>query len=588
MEELGLDKDEFQRELAEVHLRQQMRNEQRAGYYLNSGLKVHPLTEAQRSKIRLQMSQEQLDILEKYTMYQMRSQFHNQRYLENTDWAFSGLHIDYGYQRSDWRGRRSQALYCGCGRRLKYQFEIKSKSTGRKKFLGSTHFCEELHIPQSVANEIKKGISWIDLYADEILVAYQAGERFPIKKYQLALKLSAFPEEAKKFKARCADYAAVNLPLFHNDLARLNSILEAKRSALFSEELRTTKIVNQVRANQTEPVQLKELQQVRYGAEQKPIRSQGRQTEMLQRDNQQTTRPKYGLVKGPIKLIDKLLGSEVEQYDGFKNLVKEQNQANIEIKSLFSLVVLKKSQKQQFANSYVAPLNLLQATDIERTGLGYLHAELIYSKNQAQQLMEKLRQRNVKREGLTIDEQQVIHATSERIVFKERRPIVPRHSATVKATVTPRIKSKPNVKSAKRKNQKTIAKTKNKARTKGMMQTETKPQTAKAVKSLPFAKTEAYMKLYVRRLQHPQYGMDSKLLYRAVNLENLFLTTLGECSTYEVEQVVPKAFQQTMQLLDSVFEAIESKNTVQTDQDLKRLNWLIKDFRVQIKNSRMA
>jgi hypothetical protein len=146
------------------------------------------------------------------------------------------------------------------------------------------------------------------------------------------------------------------------------------------------------------------------------------------------------------------------------------------------------------------------------------------------------------------------------------------------------MKRQPKVKSIKRKKQKTVAKTKSKA----VVHTGTKSQSARIIKSAPFAETEAYMKLYVRRLQHPQYGMDSKLLYRAVNLENLFLTTLGECSTYEVEQVVPKAFQQIMQLLDAIFEAIEHKKAVQTDQDLKRLNWLIKDFRVQIKDSRMA
>jgi hypothetical protein len=213
-----------------------------------NGLIVYALTDEERSKIMLGMSAAQLDTLEKYTMLAIRSRFHTERYLENTDWVFAGLHIDYGYQRSDWKGRKkSHALYCQCNRPVKYQYEIKSIRTKKSVYLGNKHFCDHLGIPLRVANEIKHGVNKINIYMDEILVAYRRGERFPQELYNRALKLGVFDSQTKKLYERCKDYQRVDLPLFHNDFNALERIVSKRESELFAEQNHTQKAVQRVR-----------------------------------------------------------------------------------------------------------------------------------------------------------------------------------------------------------------------------------------------------------------------------------------------------------------------------------------------------
>ncbi|WP_225047873.1 hypothetical protein [Lacticaseibacillus kribbianus] len=214
----------------------------------SSGLKVYALGDDERSDIMLTMNKAQLKVLEKYTMLKIRSTFHTNRYLENTDWAFYGLRIDYGYQRSDWTGHhRREELHCDCGRRIKFQYEIRSVKTGKKHYLGIKHFCDHLGIPQSVANEIKNGVNKINIYQDEILVLWRRGVRFPDALYQRALRLGVLDDgKSAKLAQRCADYGEVDLPLFHNDQAALERLVSQRESELFAEQNQLQRAVRQV------------------------------------------------------------------------------------------------------------------------------------------------------------------------------------------------------------------------------------------------------------------------------------------------------------------------------------------------------
>ena len=44
-----------------------------------------------RDKILNTLSPKQIDALNEFRMYEMKSQFHNNHYLETTDWIFSGV-----------------------------------------------------------------------------------------------------------------------------------------------------------------------------------------------------------------------------------------------------------------------------------------------------------------------------------------------------------------------------------------------------------------------------------------------------------------------------------------------------------------
>lgn len=69
----------------------------------------------------------------------------------NLSWEFVALNIDDEYE----RGVHSQ-LKCACGRPLKYQFVIESKSKQQEIRLGIQHFKDHLGISQQVAEEIKR------------------------------------------------------------------------------------------------------------------------------------------------------------------------------------------------------------------------------------------------------------------------------------------------------------------------------------------------------------------------------------------------------------------------------------------------
>lgn len=222
-----------------------------------NGLKVPTLSDERRSEIIRTMTAQQLMILEKYTMLKARSKFHTERYLNNTDWEFYGLRIDYSYRDPKWSHRnRRQMLYCDCNRQLKFQYELRSRTTGRKLFLGIKHFCDHLGIPQSVANEIKKGVNEINIYTDAILIAFQRGERFPKNFYLRACELEIEEITTGKAAERYADHYRANLPLFNYDSNRLKRLVNLRELEL-SEECRRLKLERehqQQQSEQKEPV----------------------------------------------------------------------------------------------------------------------------------------------------------------------------------------------------------------------------------------------------------------------------------------------------------------------------------------------
>jgi hypothetical protein len=101
-----------------------------------------------------------------------RSYFSNvlAKYKGTKDWAFYG-YIDHGRVRPD--------ITCECGKRLRHQYILVNRKTKEKRNIGSTHFIEELQIPEHIAKEVMRGIHEINHDLDELLQKYESGWELP-------------------------------------------------------------------------------------------------------------------------------------------------------------------------------------------------------------------------------------------------------------------------------------------------------------------------------------------------------------------------------------------------------------------------
>ena len=185
--------------------------------------KIIALTRQQREAILQHLTANQVQALSEFTRYAMLSRFHTHHYLKQTDWEFQGMVIDPWYQRQ--HDHPGDNLYCDCGRRLKNQFILRSRTTGRQLFLGISHFQQHASIPHKVAREIQAGINEINLYMDSILLAYQAGRRFPKKIFQFVVAQQGFKNhEGTILYQRCNLFSQVDLPLHQRDYQDLQTL----------------------------------------------------------------------------------------------------------------------------------------------------------------------------------------------------------------------------------------------------------------------------------------------------------------------------------------------------------------------------
>ncbi|MBD7895554.1 hypothetical protein H9564_07600 [Limosilactobacillus sp. Sa3CUN2] len=186
--------------------------------------KLVTLTYQRRIAILSQLTAEQVAALNEFTRYALLSQFHTWHYLKNTDWEFAGLVIDPYYERAS--SHRGENLYCDCGRRLKNQFILRSRSSGRQLKLGITHFQQHASIPEKVAKEIQAGVNEIHLYMDSILQRYVAGHSFPHAAFDYAVKHGGFTNrESTILYQRCQLFANVDLPLYQTDELALRQLV---------------------------------------------------------------------------------------------------------------------------------------------------------------------------------------------------------------------------------------------------------------------------------------------------------------------------------------------------------------------------
>lgn len=171
-------------------------------------------------KVIKKLPAEKREFISRQHKYQLRSYFLNKNYSFSDDWEFIAFNTDYNY----YDKQRSLNLKCECGRKLKYQYVIKSLSKNKTLKLGISHFKDHLNISDELAYEIKKGITEVDLAINELLWLCDTGVSFPIdlwEKYLFAIykyqKMSPSFRLNKTLLERINNFKQADVPIFISD-----------------------------------------------------------------------------------------------------------------------------------------------------------------------------------------------------------------------------------------------------------------------------------------------------------------------------------------------------------------------------------
>jgi hypothetical protein len=160
-------------------------------------------TKAERSEILSELTKMQRKVLFSVVAKRYRSYFANvlAKFKGTEDWKFY-LYIDHGAVQDN--------VKCLCGRSLRHEYILFNKKTKEKVSIGSTHFIEELNIPNDIAKDVLKGIHNIDYDIDEILSKLKNGWSLP-KYVENNLSKISMPDSIEKLLSG-------NLPLLQGQV----------------------------------------------------------------------------------------------------------------------------------------------------------------------------------------------------------------------------------------------------------------------------------------------------------------------------------------------------------------------------------
>ncbi|MEG0256598.1 MAG: hypothetical protein RR554_11615 [Vagococcus sp.] len=180
-----------------------------------------PLLIRERHEIYIKLTKKQRELIDDHRKFLIRSEFLRDSYLKASDWEFQDLRIDSFYPNDH---PNQKKLYCECGRRLKYQYIVKSKETGLSIGLGIQHFKDHLNIPQQVASEITERLNNVDLGLDELLWLKRQGAEFPEDLWEnYAYYLFVFQQSDQtegvnySLAQRFSDFKVAQMPIYISD-----------------------------------------------------------------------------------------------------------------------------------------------------------------------------------------------------------------------------------------------------------------------------------------------------------------------------------------------------------------------------------
>lgn len=217
-----------------------------------------PMTVKERWEVYAKLTKPQREVLDCHRKFLIRSEFIQNSYLQASDWEFIDLTIDENYPE-----KHAKELYCQCGRRLKYQYSIRSKKSRQVILLGSQHFRDHLNLPHHVANEIVKKINNVDVALDEILWLKRQGQEFPTDKWETYQQLLFLNQYSKvicsvntPFTQRLLVFKEADLPIYEVDYQYLMAEINRLQQEPNSERRRYITDENFERFKQTLPLEL--------------------------------------------------------------------------------------------------------------------------------------------------------------------------------------------------------------------------------------------------------------------------------------------------------------------------------------------
>lgn len=197
---------------------------------------LRPLSNKERWEIYAKLTKDQRLVLDAHRKYLVRSEFVKNSYLEASDWQFLDLKVDARYPE---KYEEKYMLFCECGRRLKYQYIVVSKQTGKQIKLGRQHFKDHLNLPSHVASEINQKINNVDYALDELLWLIRKEQTFPNQLWRKLMpllykkqQLNKFGTLNREFLLRMIDFENVNLPVYFSDYEYLKKLTQRQGNEL--------------------------------------------------------------------------------------------------------------------------------------------------------------------------------------------------------------------------------------------------------------------------------------------------------------------------------------------------------------------
>ena len=87
-------------------------------------------------------------------------------YRHSEEWELIDFKVNENYRTSC----NDNPLYCECGKELKYQYILRSKSKDTIIKLGIEHFKEHSGIPNRIAYQVRKNMFLLDDWLDDVLL----------------------------------------------------------------------------------------------------------------------------------------------------------------------------------------------------------------------------------------------------------------------------------------------------------------------------------------------------------------------------------------------------------------------------------
>lgn len=114
--------------------------------------------EKHRHALISQLTENQREILFMYYKYRKKNILINDMYRHSEEWELIDFKVNENYRTSC----NDNPLYCECGKELKYQYILRSKSKDTIIKLGIEHFKEHSGIPNRIAYQVRKNMFLLD------------------------------------------------------------------------------------------------------------------------------------------------------------------------------------------------------------------------------------------------------------------------------------------------------------------------------------------------------------------------------------------------------------------------------------------